>query len=96
MQQLLGPDGLLLTGAHLLHLATRAGALALGMGDMVGDLSVDKQFDAIWVSPPVGDPLEVGLRHAASADDALAKIFALAVPADVASVWIGGDQVKGG
>ena len=54
-----------------------------------------KQFDAIWVSPPVGDPLEVGLRHAASADDALAEIFALAVPADVAAVWIGGDQVKG-
>ena len=95
MQQLLGADGLPLTGTHLLHLATRAGALALGMGDTVGDLSVDKQFDAIWVSPSVGDPLEVGLRHAASADDALAKIFALAVPADVAAVWIGGDQVKG-
>ena len=95
MQQLLGADGLPLTGTHLLHLATRAGALALGMGDTVGDLSVDKQFDAIWVSPPVGDPLEIGLRHAASADDALAKIFALAVPADVAAVWIGGDQVKG-
>jgi guanine deaminase len=95
VQRLLGSDGMLLTGAHLLHLATRAGALALGMGESVGDLSVGKQFDAILISPPTGDPLEVGLRHAATPDDALAKIFALAVPADVAAVWIGGDQVKG-
>jgi guanine deaminase len=95
MQQLLGPDGLPLTAAHLLHLATRSGALALGMGDLVGDLSVGKQFDAVWIRPSHGDPLDVGLRHAAGADDALAKIFALAVPADVASVWIGGDRVKG-
>ena len=28
------------------------------------------------------------------ADDALAKIFALATPADVAGVWVGGDQIR--
>jgi guanine deaminase len=38
-QQLLGPDGLPLTPAHLLHLATAAGARALGH-DEAGDLSV--------------------------------------------------------
>jgi guanine deaminase len=37
--------------------------------------------------------LEVVLRHASDAYDALAKIFALATPADVARVWVGGDQV---
>ena len=44
MQSLLGSEGLPLTPAHLLHLATRAGALALGLGDLVGDLSVGKIF----------------------------------------------------
>lgn len=94
MQSLLGAAGLPLTATHLLHLATRAGALALGLGDEVGDLSVGKQFDAVWVSPVDGDPLEVGLRHAASAEDALAKVFALGGDADLAGVWVAGDRVK--
>src|SRR5688572_99625 len=95
MQQLLGPDGLPLTSAQLLHLPTRAGALALGLGDSVGDLSVGKQFDAVWVRPRSGDTLDVGLRYAASADDALAKTFALAGPGDIAGVWVGGDSLFG-
>jgi len=95
MQSLLGPDGLPLTATHLLHLATRAGALALGLGDEVGDLSVGKQFDAVWVRPLDDDPLDVGLRHAASADDAVAKIFALGGDSDLAGVWVGGDRIKG-
>ena len=41
-----------------------------------------------------GDPLDVGLRHAASAEDALAKVFALGGDADLAGVWVGGDRVK--
>ena len=51
MQQLLGERGLALTPAHLLHLATSAGAAALGLADEVGDLSVGKQFDAVWLRP---------------------------------------------
>ncbi len=94
MQQLLGEQGLRLAAPDLLHLATRAGALALGLGDEVGDLEVDKQFDAIWVRPLPGDPLDVGLRHAASPDDALAKTFALGSTTDVAGVWVGGDRLK--
>jgi guanine deaminase len=94
MQQLLGPHGIPLTAPHLLHLATRAGALALGLGDSVGDLGVGKQFDAVWVRPGEGDVLDIGLRQAASADEALAKIFALGSPADIAAVWIGGDRIE--
>jgi guanine deaminase len=93
-QRLRGRDGVRLTAAHLLHLATTAGAHALGLADQVGDLSVGKQFDAIWVSPPAGTALEVGLRHAANPEDALAKTFALATPYDVAQVWIAGAPVK--
>ena len=95
MQSLLGRDGLPLTSTHLLHLATRAGALALGLGEQVGDLGVGRQFDAVWVRPLADDPLDVGLRHAATPEDALAKIFALGGDSDLAAVWVAGDRVKG-
>jgi guanine deaminase len=94
VQRLLGPEGVPLTSAHLLHLATGAGARALGLSDEVGDLSVGKQFDAVLVRPLADDPLDVCLRHAASPEDALAKIFALGGDSDIAGVWIGGRRVK--
>ncbi len=94
VQQLLGDAGWPLTSAHLLYLATAAGAAALGLEDRVGDLSAGKAFDAVWVRPEGGSTLEVGLRHASGDADALAKVFALAGPAHVAGVWIGGDQVS--
>ena len=64
VQQLLGPAGLSLTPAHLLYLATRAGARALGLGDRVGDLAVGKDFNAVWLRPADGSTLAVNLRHA--------------------------------
>jgi guanine deaminase len=96
MQRLLGQDGLPLTPAHLLHLATAAGARALGLGDRVGDLSVGKEFDAICLRPVRGTELDIGLRHVDSAHEALGKIFALASDADVADVWVGGEQIASG
>lgn len=93
MQQLLGPRGLPLTSAHLLHLATRAGARALGLGEVVGDFEVGRQFDAVWLDPHPGTALEVGLRHARDEDDAVAKVFALGTDADVAGVWVAGREV---
>lgn len=95
MQRLRSEDGVDLTAPQLLYLATAAGAEALDLADQVGDLSVGKQFDAVWIRPTSGEPLDVGLRHANSAEDAVAKIFALGTPADVAGVWVGGDPVKG-
>jgi guanine deaminase len=89
-QQLLGPDGLPLTPAHLLYLATRAGALALGLGDQVGDFEVGRRFDAVWLRPSPHSTLDIVLRHAPDATEALAKVFALAGPADVAGVWVDG------
>ncbi len=96
MQQLLGPDGVPLTAAHLLWLATSAGADALGLADTVGDLSVGKQFDAVWVLPQVGNPLDVGLGNAHSTLDALAKVFALGTTTDIEGVWVAGDQIAAG
>lgn len=92
-QQLLGPDGLPLTPAHLLHLATRAGAEALGLADQIGDLGVGRRFDAVWLRPAAGSTLDIVLRHAPDVSDALAKVFALAGPADVAGVWVDGRRL---
>ncbi|MFJ2754682.1 guanine deaminase [Nocardioides sp. NPDC087217] len=93
-QQLLGEAGHPLTPTHLLHLATVAGAEALGLGASVGDFSVGRRFDAQWIKPAASTPLDVGLTHAADAGDALAKMFALGTPADVRSVWIEGELVN--
>jgi guanine deaminase len=91
IQQLLGPGGLALTPVHLLYLATRAGARALGLDGQVGDFGVGKDFDAVWLRPAQASTLEVNLRHARDATDALARVFSLATPADVAGVWIRGE-----
>jgi guanine deaminase len=93
VQQLLGAEGLPLTPAHLLYLCTLAGAQALGLEAIIGDLSVGKQFDALWLRPDESSTLATLLRHASDASDALAKVFAMAGPADIAAVWVGGDRL---
>jgi guanine deaminase len=92
-QQLLGGDGYSLTPVHLLYLATRAGAQALGLADRVGDFGVGKDFDAVWLRPRAGSTLAVNVDHARDAADLLARVFALATPADVAGVWLRGQQL---
>ena len=95
VQQLLGRAGLPLTPVHLLYLATRAGARALGLEESVGDFAVGKDFDAVWLRPVAGSTLAVNLRHASDTTDALARIFSLATPADVAGVWVRGQRAGG-
>ena len=93
MQQLLGEEGYPLTPAHLLYLATRAGAEALDLDGVTGDFSVGKAFDAVYLHPPQGTTLETVLTHAESAERVLAALFALGTQADVARVWVEGDEV---
>ncbi|SDT08708.1 guanine deaminase [Brevibacterium siliguriense] len=92
MQQLDPAGGVALNSAHLLHLATAAGAEALEL-DEVGVLSEGKRFDAVLIRPPEGQPLDVGIRHAADDGDALAKIFAMGTPGDIAEVWVDGKNL---
>ena len=95
MQQLLGPDGLPLTPAHLLYLATRAGAQALGLADRVGDFARRQGVRRRAVDGAARRATSrVNLTHAADATDALARIFALATPADVHGVWLKGELVR--
>ena len=67
---------------------------AIGLEDRVGDLAVGKDFDAVWLRPADKSTLAVNLRHARDTADALARIFALATPADVAGVWVRGLRVE--
>ncbi|PZF81104.1 guanine deaminase [Jiangella anatolica] len=91
-QQQLGTDGYPLSPAHLLYLATTAGAAALDLPD-VGHLSAGQRFDAVWVRPAPGSTYDVALRHASGPEDALGTTFTLGAAADVAGVWIDGDPV---
>lgn len=93
MQQLLGDRGHPLTAPDLLYLATRAGAEALGLDEQIGDFSVGKQFDAVWVHPKRGSTMDVALRHAFSDEDALAKTFALGTSPSVKAVWVAGQRI---
>ena len=93
VQQLLGEQGVRLEAPHLLHLTTAAGAAALGLADQVGDLGVGKRFDAAWLRPRPGTLLEVALRNARDAEDALAKAFTLGTPADL-ETWVDGRRVR--
>ncbi len=94
VQQLLGSEGLHLTAGHLLHLATAAGAEALGLRDQVGDLGVGTRFDAVWLRPGPGTTLDVALRSASGPEDALAKAFSLGGPADIDTVWVDGEPLR--
>ncbi|CCH89103.1 Guanine deaminase [Modestobacter italicus] len=94
LQQLLGEAGYCLTPAHLLHLATTAGADALGLGHEVGDLGVGKPFDAVWLRPRPGTTLDIALRTAAGPEDAVARAFALGTPADIDTVWVDGEPLS--
>jgi guanine deaminase len=87
------PDGCLLRPEHLLYLATRAGAEALGLGAGVGDLSAGKSADYVLVRPPPGGTLDVVLRHADSPEEALGAVFTLAREESVAEVRLAGEPV---
>ncbi|GAA4009884.1 guanine deaminase [Deinococcus rubellus] len=93
MQQLLGKSGAALEPAHLLYLATRAGAEALEMESQIGDFGVGKAFDAALFRPQDGSTMQTVLAHAPSTERALASLFAGGTQADVAQVWIEGEGV---
>ena len=65
------------------------------MADSIGDLGVGKRFDAVWISPAVNPVLASCLANADSPEDALARVFTLATPNDIESVWVDGVLVGG-
>jgi guanine deaminase len=89
--QRLTPDGMLLEPAHLLYLATRAGAEALQVEYETGDFAPGKSADFVYLRAPAGSPLEGVLQHAKSLDHVLAALFTLAGAESVVEVCVGGE-----
>ena len=92
--QMLHEDGYPLTAAHLLYLATAAGAKALHLND-VGDFRVGQQADLVVVRPEEGSTLQIALQHSPSAEAALAALFTLAREECVVEVFVGGEAKLG-
>jgi guanine deaminase len=91
--QMVRTEGHLIGPAHLLYLATRAGALALGLGDEVGDLSPGRSADYILVRPPSDGTLAAVLADCPSAEATLGALFTLAREECVAEVRVAGETV---
>jgi guanine deaminase len=93
VQMLLGSDGVQLGPAHLLWLATGAGASALGLSAEVGALSPGLSADFVLLRPPAGSTLEAVLERADSVDARLGALFALAREESVVEVRVAGRVV---
>jgi guanine deaminase len=91
--QMVRDQGHMLGPAHLLYLATAAGAEALGLKDTCGDLTAGKQADLVLIKPPQGSTLEAVLEEAPDWNAALGAVFTLAREESVIEARVGGDVV---
>jgi guanine deaminase len=92
-QQLLGDAGVALSPVHLLHLATAAGAAAIGLGEEVGDLRPGRWADVVVLRPPPGSTLAAVWAHADGVADLLGPTLMLAREEAVESTWVAGESV---
>jgi len=86
-------EGFRLGAAHLLYLATRAGAEALGLAHEMGDLRPGQLANLVGLPPPEGGTLGVAVRPAPSPEAALAVLFALGGEHAVDQVYLAGRPV---
>ena len=97
VQMLADPDsgvGVRLGPAHLLWLATAAGAVALGLQDEVGDLSAGKSADFVLVRPAAGSTLSGVLSRCGSVQEKVGALFTLAREESIAEVRVAGRVVS--
>jgi guanine deaminase len=91
--QMLWPGGHRLSPAHVLYLATKAGAAALGIEDDIGDLAPGKSADFMLVRPPESSTLHAVLERCPSVETALGALFTLAREESIAEVRVAGRVV---
>jgi guanine deaminase len=92
-QRLRGPDGVAIGVAHLLHLATTAGARALGVAEEVGDLRPGRWADLVVLRPPPGSTLGAVWAHAEAVDQLVGAAFMLAREEAIEATWVAGVPV---
>jgi guanine deaminase len=93
LMQRLHPEGVPLTPAHLLYLATRAGAEALGLEAYFGDFTPGKSADFVYLRAPEGSVLAHALARAEGPERLLAALVTLAGAESVREVRVGGKVV---
>ena len=93
LMQRVTPDGVMLAPAHLLYLATLAGATALGLDAEIGDFGAGKAADFVYLRPQEGSVLASVLRRAENLEQALAAIFTLGGSDSVQEVRVEGSVV---
>ena len=91
--QRIAPGGLMLSPAHLLYLATRAGAEALDLGTEIGDFGRGKSADLVYLRPPAHSPLAAVVEDAEDPERVLAALFTLAGAESVCEVRVAGTVV---
>jgi guanine deaminase len=91
--QRLMPEGVALAPAHLLYLATRAGAEALGLEAVTGDFTRGKSADFVCLRPPEGSVLASALSQAESPERVLSALLTLAGAESVREVRVRGRVV---
>lgn len=91
--QMVREQGHMLGPARLLYLVTAAGAKAIGLGDVAGDLQPGKAADLVLIKPPPDSTLEAVLDEAPDWDAALGAIFTLAREECVVETRVGGEVV---
>ncbi|MBI3207642.1 MAG: guanine deaminase [Candidatus Solibacter usitatus] len=93
LMQRVSADGFPLQAAHLLYLATRAGAQAMGLESVTGDFSVGKAADFVYLRAPAESPLDEAARAAESEERLLSSVITLADAACVREVYVEGEVV---
>ena len=93
MMQRVVPDGVPLGPAHLLYLATRAGAEALGLSQETGDFTPGKSADLVRWLPPEGTPLASAMERAESPEGLMAGLISQGGAESVREVRVRGQAV---
>ena len=93
LMQRVAPHGFVLDSAHLLYLATRAGAEALGLSHEIGDFHPGKAADFVYLRPVAGSPLAAIAGESENPERVLSAIFTLAGQETVHEVRVQGTVV---